>query len=74
MRVIVAKDALSAMVKLAAEIEESTYDVIDYSMFSNLLTHPRDALRRAMLSFPSRLTDCRMQVGGVLSKRRLVTR
>ena len=36
----VAKDMMSAMVKLTEEIEKSTSDVIDYGMVSHFMTRP----------------------------------
>ena len=42
MKIDVAKDAVSAMVKLSTEIDESTSDAIDYDMVSHLMTYSRD--------------------------------
>ena len=71
-RTDVAKDTLST-VKLPTEIEESTSNAIDHGTVSHLVVYSRDELWRAMLSFFSRQTDCRIQVQGVPSKRRLAT-
>ena len=50
------KDTVSAMVKLATEIEESTSGVIDYGMVSHFMPRPHDKLWRAMrLSFLGQL-------------------
>ena len=59
-RVIVAKDAVSAMVKLMTGIEESTFDDVDYGGGFPPMTLPNDKLRSA--SFLSRPADRRMQV------------
>ena len=49
-RSVVAKDRVSAMVKLAMEIEELALDVIGYGTVSHLMTSSRDTLWRAMFS------------------------
>ena len=47
-------DTMSAMVKLAEEIEESSPDVIGYGMAFHPTTSSRDKVCRAALSFLSR--------------------
>ena len=64
-RSVVAKDTMSAMVKLAREIEESASDVVGYGMVSHPMTSSRDKLWRAMLSFLSRPAECGMPVDSV---------
>ena len=75
-RTVVAKDTMSAMVKLAVkiEIEEAASNVIGYGMVSHLLTCSRDEWWRAILSSPSLgrlISGC--QLMAYPSKRRLVT-
>jgi hypothetical protein len=64
-RSVVAKDTMSAMVKLAREIEKSASDVVGYGMVSHPMTSSRDKLWRAMLSFLSRPAECGMPVDSV---------
>ena len=42
MKIDVANDVVSAMVKLSTEIDESTSDPIDYDMVSHFMTYSRD--------------------------------
>ena len=65
LRSVVVKDTMSAMVKLARQIDESASDVVGYGMVSHPMTSSRDKLLRAMLSFLSRSADCGMLVDGV---------
>ena len=64
-RSVVAKVTMSAVVKLAREIDESALDVFDFGMVSHPMTLSRGKLWRAMLSFLSRSADCGMPVDGV---------
>ena len=48
MQTVVAKDTMSAAVKLAGEIQESASGVIDDGVVSHRMTYSRDELRRAM--------------------------
>ena len=74
METTVAKDMMSAMVKLTEEIEESTSHVIDYGMVSHFMTRPHDKLWRAMrLSLLGQLiAGCKLMTHA-FSKRRLIT-
>ena len=65
LRSVVAKDTMSAMVKLAREIDEWASNVVGYGMASHPMTSSRDKLWRAMLSFLSRPAGCGMPVDGV---------
>merc|ERR1712065_37752 len=65
LRSVVAKDTMSAMVKLARQIDESASDVVGYGMVSHPMTSSRDKLGRAMLSFLSRPAECGMPVDSV---------
>merc|ERR1712064_206724 len=65
LRSVVAKDTMSAMVKLARQIDEAASDVVGYGMVSHPMTSSRDKLWRAMLSFLSRPADCGMPVDEV---------
>ena len=62
MKIDVANHAVSAMVKLSTEIDESTSDPIDYDMVSHFMTYSRDLSWRAMLYCLSRPADCKTQV------------
>ena len=66
-RSVVAKDTMSAMVKLAREVEDSSSDVLVYGMVTLPMASSRNQMWRAMLSFLSlsRPTECGMQVDGV---------
>ena len=65
LRSVVSKDTMSAVVKLAMEIDEWASNVVGYGMVSHTMTSSRDKLWRAMLSFLSRPADCGMPVDGV---------
>ena len=64
-----AKDAMSALVKLAMEIAESACGVIDHGVVSHSSTLSRSNLWKAMLSFFSLSTDCRMLVDDAYLRR-----
>ena len=65
MRTDAATDAMSKTVKVAAKIEETSSDVIDYGMVSYGATLCPDKVWRGMLSFLFRPAESRMQVDGV---------
>ena len=48
---VTAKDTMSAMVKLAEMFQQSSLDVISYSMVSHSMTISWEKVCRAMLSF-----------------------
>ena len=66
-------DMMSAVVKLAEEIEESSSYGIGYGMAFHSMTSSRDKVWRATLSFLSRPPVCMMQVDDVSSDEKVGT-